>query len=189
MKRATSISAKHALWSDARLLGEASRDPDAFGVVYTRYAERVARFFLQRTGDRSTSLDLTAETFARAWLSVDRFRDLAGGSAGPWLFGIARNVLYASVATGRMERKACDRLGLEVPYESQTEPSEAWLEGLDEALEALPARQREAVKLRIVDDLSYADTAAALGCSPTAARIRVSRALSTLRNALEGGHQ
>lgn len=183
-------SAKHTGWNDARLLSEARRDPDAFSVVYDRYAERIARFFVQRTGDRVASLDLTAETFARAWFGLDRFRDLADGSAGPWLFGIARNILYASVAKGRTEREARDRLGLELLlHESRSEPSDTWLEGLEEAVEALPARQQEAVTLRLIDDLSYEDTAAALGCSPTAARIRVSRALSTLRHALEGGQQ
>jgi RNA polymerase sigma factor (sigma-70 family) len=182
-------SAKHARWSDARLLGEARRDPDAFRVLYDRYAERIARFFVRRTGDRGASLDLTAETFARAWFARERFDDLAGGSAGPWLFGIARNVLYASVANRRMERAACDQLGLELQHDSRSEPSETWLEGLEEAVDALPARQRRAIELRLIDDLSYEETAAALGCSPTAARIRVSRALSTLRNALEGGHQ
>jgi RNA polymerase sigma-70 factor (ECF subfamily) len=74
-------------------------------------------------------------------------------------------------------------------FQSHAEPSEAWFEGLDQALQSLPGRQREAIQLRVIEDRSYDDTAAALGCSPTAARIRVSRALSTLRNALEGGTQ
>ena len=49
--------------------------------------------FLRRADSRATALDLTAETFAQAWLVRARFRDEANGSAAPWIYGIARNVL------------------------------------------------------------------------------------------------
>jgi DNA-directed RNA polymerase specialized sigma24 family protein len=78
------------LKSDAELVVAARDDPDCFRLLYDRYAERIHRFFFGRTADRETALDLTAETFAQAWMSRDGFRDLAGGSAGPWLFTIAR---------------------------------------------------------------------------------------------------
>ena len=47
--------------------------------------------------------DLTAETFAQAWLTRDRFRDEHGGSALPWLLGIARNVLRETIRLDRVE--------------------------------------------------------------------------------------
>lgn len=148
------------------------------------------RFFIRRTGDHDASLDLTAETFARAWFGVAAFRDLAGGSAGPWLFGIARNVLFASVTAGRLESEARSKLGLLSDRGAEeAEPDASWLTDVDQAVAALPPRQRKAIELRVIADLSYEDTAAALGCSPTAARIRVSRALSALRNAMEGEAQ
>jgi DNA-directed RNA polymerase specialized sigma24 family protein len=50
---------------------------------YDRYAERIHRLHLARSHDRDAALDLTAETFAEAWLALDRFRDLADGSPGP----------------------------------------------------------------------------------------------------------
>src|SRR5205814_9767830 len=48
---------------------------------------------------------------------------------------------------------------------------------LDSALAQLPAGQRDAVELRVVRALSYAEVASSLGCSEVAARIRVMRAL------------
>jgi len=163
-------------------------DPDAFRVLYDRYAERMFRYFIRRTGNHDASLDLTAETFARAWFGVAAFRDLAGGSAGPWLFGIARNVLFASVAAGRLESEARTKLGLLMDRNTEEPETDArWLTDVDQAVAALPSQQREAIELRVMADLSYEETAAALGCSPTAARIRVSRALSALRSAIEGG--
>ena len=64
-----------------------------------------------------------------------------------------------------------------------------WLDGLDEeveaALSALPPAQRRAVELRVIHDQDYAVVAAELGCSTTAARIKVSRGLSGLRARLD----
>src|SRR3954453_11417292 len=97
--------------TDAQLLAAAETDAHAFREVYDRYAGAIHRFHLGRTRARDAALDLTAETFAQAWLSRRRFRDLAGGSAGPWLFAIARHVLVASVRRGRLERAACEPLG------------------------------------------------------------------------------
>jgi len=51
---------------------------------------------------------------------------------------------------------------------------------LAEALETLPEHEREAVELRVVDELPYPDVAARLGVRPAAARLRVSRALRRL---------
>jgi RNA polymerase sigma-70 factor, ECF subfamily len=57
---------------------------------------------------------VTAEVFARAWLSRRRFRDEGDGSAFPWLYGIARNVLLDSLRKRRVEQAARMRLGLPV---------------------------------------------------------------------------
>ena len=51
-------------------------------------------------------------------------------------------------------------------------------------LAALPAAQRDAVRLRIVDELSYDDLAARLGITPDNARARVSRGLRALTRAI-----
>ena len=91
--------------SDAHLIEGARTDAWAFRELYGRYAERMYRFYLGRSRDADAAHDLTAETFAQAWLARARFEDVAGGSAGPWLFGIARNVLSASVR--RRPTRAC----------------------------------------------------------------------------------
>lgn len=171
--------------TDADLIRSASVAAGPFRELYERYAERIHVFHLRRTGDADAAHDLTAETFARAWVARARFRDDAGGSAGPWLFGIARNVLLESVRRGRLETAACRRLGIFDRLEREpasTEPEEAWLDGLDEALAALPDGQRDAVELRVVHELDYERVAAALDTTPRAARVRVSRGLASLRS-------
>jgi RNA polymerase sigma-70 factor (ECF subfamily) len=58
------------------------------------------------------------------------------------------------------------------------------LESFEALIGALPHRARTALGLRYVEDLSYEDIARRLGCSPEAARQRVSTAVRTLRRRL-----
>jgi RNA polymerase sigma-70 factor (ECF subfamily) len=68
---------------------------------------------------------------------------------------------------------------------SGAEPHEGWLHGLDEALAALPPDQREAIRLRVEEDLSYDAVARRAGASPQVVRARVSRGLRSLRTRLD----
>jgi RNA polymerase sigma-70 factor (ECF subfamily) len=176
--------------TDAQLIAASRSDDEAFRELYDRYAWLLHRFFARRTRSDQAALELTAETFAQAWLSRTRFRDLAGGTAGPWLFAIARRVLVRSVRRERIDRDGRERLRVEAGADAPP-PEPRWLDGLDADLETalaeLPGGHREAVELRVLADLSYAQIAARLGCSPVAARIRVSRSLAWLRTRLEGG--
>lgn len=173
--------------TDAELLSAARTDAGAFRQLYDRYAEAIHRFHLGRTRQHEAALDLTAETFAQAWLSRSRFRDLAGGSARPWLYAIARHVLVASVRRRELERTATDRLGLLLEVDrpvAPVEPESAWLDGLDDELAALDPHVRKAIELRVVEELGYGEVAAATGTTPGAARVRVHRGLQTLRTRL-----
>ena len=170
--------------SDAGLVAAARSDPDAFRELYRRYAERIYGYFVRRTHDVDAAHDLTAETFAQAWLVRARFRDEADGSAAPWLCGIARNVLLMSIRRGRLENRASERLGLLARADAGGAgdvPDERWADGVDELLETLPSTQREAVRLRVLEELDYDEVAAALGTSAPAARVRVHRGLAGLR--------
>jgi RNA polymerase sigma factor (sigma-70 family) len=167
--------------SDAQLLGSA--DSGAFRELYERHSERIYRFQLGRTRDRDAALELTAETFAQAWLSRTRFRDLADGSAAPWLYGIARHVLLASVRKRRLEQRALERLGAAIDRDDdEVVPSALWLDGLDEAIAELPPEVRRALELRVVDELPYDAVAREMQTTAGAARVRVHRGLSALRS-------
>jgi RNA polymerase sigma-70 factor (ECF subfamily) len=173
--------------SDAALLAAARHDAGAFHALYLRHAARIYAEHLRRTRDPDAAHDLTAETFAQAWLVRERFRDEVDGSALPWLLGITRNVLLMSVRRRRLEKLACERIGLRDRLDgapAAADPDESWLDGLDELLAELPDGQREALRLRVFEDRDYADVAHGLGTSPQAARVRVHRALRLLRHRL-----
>src|SRR4051812_47483388 len=154
--------------SDAELLRRSGSEPEAFGVLYDRHIGSIYAWCRARAGDAAA--DLAAETFARAWLHRRRFRDEAGGSAGPWLYGIAGNVYRDSLRRGRVEAAARRRLGLPV-FTDDLE-----LERVDErlsvradalaAVAALPAADRVALELRVGEGRSYSDVAARLHTTP-----------------------
>jgi RNA polymerase sigma factor (sigma-70 family) len=142
--------------SDGELMRRSRTDGDAFCVVYQRYAPKLHRWFARQA--RDTAADMTAEVFAQAWLSRKRFRDNAEGSAGPWLFGIAQNILRESVRRQAVETRGRRKLGLAVEFADD----EGYVE-VDErlstppttlaALAALPPDQRRAIELRVLDEL------------------------------------
>ncbi len=169
--------------SDAVLLREASHDPAAFTELYVRHVEAVHGWLRRRLGWAAS--DLTAETFARAWLNRGRFRDERDGSALPWLLGIAANLLADAARHDRIETGARERLGLPVDLahedgytevEQRLSPRVA----LAKHLESLAPGERDALELRIVEELSYEEVAERLEIRPAAARLRVSRALRRL---------
>ena len=178
--------------SDAQLITEARRSPDAFSELYRRHVRAVYAWFRARAPERHAS-DLTAETFAQAALSLRRFRDEANGSALPWLYGIARNLLRRHEQRRRVDTKARERLGMPIrSYDLDVDELDSRADAtglapvLASALAGLPAEQRRAVELRVVGELDYAAVAASLGCSEGAARLRVMRALASLSRLLKG---
>ena len=174
------------LRSDADLLRAARRDADAFCELYQRYRERIFGYFRSRAGDEDTAIELSAETFSRAWVMRERFEDEREGSVAPWLFGIARNVLLMSVRRGALERRVAIELGVlgRLELQGSRVPESRWTEGADELLDSLPLSQRDALRLRIIDELDYDEVAEALGTSRETARVRVHRGLTGLRRRL-----
>jgi RNA polymerase sigma-70 factor (ECF subfamily) len=173
--------------TDAELL--ADRDPDAFALLYDRHAAQLYGWARARVGEHAA--DLAAEVFARAWLCRARFRDETGGSALPWLYGIADNVLRDSLRRRRVEDAARRRLGLPATIEPEAgyEAVERRLSLPEEALRAvagLPEKERELLRLRVVEERPYREISRRLGCSPAVARLRVSRALRRLQLSLGG---
>ena len=173
--------------ADDELLARSRAEPDAFGAFYCRHEDAVLRFFLRRTRRAELAADLTAETFAAALESAERFRP-GPAPAEAWLFGIARNVLMSSLRRGSVEDRA--RNALEMPPLALTDQALDRVEELMDAAKAapllelvhdLPSAQRAAVKARVIDELPYGEIASSLGCSESVVRQRVSRGLRTLR--------
>ena len=159
--------------------------------LYGDHRDELLAFFARRTADPEVALDLLAETFAQAVASQHRFR--LGGDPVGWLYGIAKKQLALFYRRGRIEQAALKRLGIErEPASPEVLAEVARRAGLDElrgelqaAMAGLSASTRDAVRLRVLEELSYRDLADRLGISEGAARVRVSRGLAALAGALD----
>jgi RNA polymerase sigma-70 factor, ECF subfamily len=170
--------------TDSELIRRAREDPEALGELYLRWKDPLFSWFRARVPETDAS-ELTAELFAQVALNLGRFRDEMDGSAGPWLYGIGKNLLRRYFERGRVEREARSRLGMPLrSYESEFEEVDERLAaegaGLTAALEALPAGQRAALELRVLEGRRYDEIANALDCTEVAARLRVMKALGRL---------
>jgi RNA polymerase sigma factor (sigma-70 family) len=178
--------------TDGELLRAADHDPHAFRLLYDRWAKALLAFCYRRTYDAEASLDLVAETFAIAYQKRHRFGD-RGRPVGAWLYGIAARELATYQRRQRVELRACRRLAVvapsldEVSIERIEELVDAaqWRTALSEALAQLTAAERDAVRLRVIQQLDYPTVAARLRCSEQAARARVHRGLTRLATTLE----
>jgi RNA polymerase sigma factor (sigma-70 family) len=166
-------------------------DGVAYGEFYRRYRVVLLAFLRRRGCSSEVAADLTAETFAAALVvTLDRGRDLPA-EPGSWLFTIALNKLRDSVRRGRVEQQARARLLLE-PLAMDDEDMRR-IEQLTDAAdlpslmaERLSAEQLVVLQARVVEEREYAEIARTLRCSEAVVRKRVSRALNTLRTAMEG---
>jgi RNA polymerase sigma-70 factor, ECF subfamily len=178
--------------TDAQLL--ASGGGDEFMLVCDRHGAALRAWLRLRTRNGDVAAELLAETLAAAWAGRKRFRDPGDGSAAPWLFGIAAKQAALYWRKRRVASAARERIGMTVrsydadPFDEADErlllaslAPDAWA-----AIAGLPPDQRDALTLRVADELGYADVARRLHISEGAARTRVSRALSTLRSRLQG---
>jgi RNA polymerase sigma factor (sigma-70 family) len=168
-------------------------DARAYAELYEARSRDMLVFFVRRTFDVEVARDLTAETFAQAFEHRRRYRGSTDAEAAGWLYGIARHQLSHYVRRGVVRTKAVERLGISVPAVSEDDYERIVdLAGLAElrgrvaaAFADLGPDQRDALRLRVIDEQSYPDVAAALGVSEQTARARVSRGLRGLADALE----
>jgi RNA polymerase sigma factor (sigma-70 family) len=164
-----------------------------FSAVYAREIERVLIFLARRTLDVTLAADLAAETFALAFRAWPKLEGRSDEEVRAWLFTVARRQVGRYFRSARAEQRAVRRLGIQVPtvYEDDVElcapggGRRARRAEVGAQLVRLGSEQRDAVRLRVVEERPYPDVALALGISEQAARARVSRGLRALRSVLE----
>jgi RNA polymerase sigma factor (sigma-70 family) len=173
--------------SDSELLTASAAEPGVFTELYRRHAEDLLRYFARRTLDPEAAAELTAETFAQAFVSRTTYRD-TGANGVAWIYGVARHQLGRFFRAGQVDRAA--RRRLEMPERELPPADYERIEDLvdfepirgaiTEALETLRDDHREALRYRVIEQLSYPEVARRLSCSEDNARQRVSRGLRRL---------
>ena len=152
-------------------------DREAYGELYRLHHAAVFRLARFRLGGEQAAEDAAAETFARAWAALPRYR-FTGAPFSAWLYAIARNVSADEQRRrGRVEPRGT------LPETSETPQHEDRL-ALAAAVAKLPKGQRAVVEMKFVLGLTNAEVATALGRSPGAVNAMQWRALRTLRRRL-----
>jgi RNA polymerase sigma-70 factor (ECF subfamily) len=161
----------------------------AFTELVARYQDRIYRFLVRLTRSQDDALDLTQETFLRAFQGLPLWRPDARFTT--WLFRIARNLAFDLLR----RHKTVEFVALEDDADAPdpTPGPDAALEMaqrlrlLDAALLRLPAEHREIVLLREIEDLSYDDIAAVLDINLGTVKSRLARARRTLIETVPNG--
>ena len=121
----------------------------------------MARSLLVIGGDAEAARDAVAEAFGRAYERWPRVASL--DSPGGWVYRVALNELRRRMRRRALESHLLRRERLDSISPSDVDP-DVW-----DAVAALPQRQREAIVLRYVGDLTERDVAGVLGISEGAA--------------------
>jgi len=169
------------------MLAARAGDREAVGTLFRRHHAAVYAYCARVVLDGPAASDLAQETFVR----VFRYRSgFSGVGFAAWLYRIARNVCYDHLRGVRR------RVQTEADWvRERTGPAADGSERgalLETGLARLSAEDREIISLTRFQDLPYDEVADVLGCTPTAARVRLHRALKRLRRVVleleEGDH-
>lgn len=152
--------------------------------LYAAYHAGIHGYLARMVGDDELAADLAQETFVKAYRAFDTLHDPALARA--WLYRIA-----GRTALDELRRRRVVRF---VPWLGQSRGVAASAEDvvlhgqltgeLERALASLPERQRMALLLSELHELTGVELAAAIGTSHDAARALLARAREQLRQAL-----
>jgi RNA polymerase sigma factor (sigma-70 family) len=170
--------------SDDELLLRLSQHPDAMAALFQRHADAVHRFLSRRVGPQPAE-DLLAEVFVAAVSARARVRPHESGSALPWLYGIARNVIRTYLRqrprpSGWPPDDDIDWAAVDARVTAIGRREE-----LRRALAALTPEERDVLLLVAWHGLTPTESAAVLNITAEAARSRLARGRRRAQAALD----
>lgn len=182
--------ASREAWTDAEVVERVRAGETAlYEIVMRRYNQRLYRTALAILRDSAEAEDVMQDTYVRAFRHLDQFRGSAKFST--WLTRIAVNeALHRIRLRGRtqpMDFAEDDGESSMNLAETSPNPEEqasiAELGGfLERAVLELPDPYRTVVMLRDIEELSTAETAAALNLTEENVKVRLHRGRAMARN-------
>lgn len=180
--------------SDRQLVAAAQRgDAAAFEALAGRHQDTILNVAFRTLGDREAAEDVTQDALVRLHTALPGFRGDA--EVKTWLFRVTLNLCHDH---GRRLRRRGTELGL---HDTPSEPAMAVRDdphgsldvgrargAIEAAIQRLPETQREAVLLRFVADLSYAEIAEITGVPAGTVASRVFRGLKRLGSDVDPRH-
>lgn len=164
-------------------------EQDAFRQLVEAYQAPVYRLALRMCGgDAALAEDAAQEAFLAAWRGLPRFR--GDSRLSTWLYRLTTNAAIDWLRREKRHRGMDDVTELELPDDGpgpqdQAEQAEAQ-QAVRRALGQLSEEHRQVLLLRYMQELDYAEIAAALEISEGTVKSRISRAKMRLRELLDG---
>lgn len=149
-----------------------------------RHYRDVYRYVRRRSLTDADAEDVTQEVFADAAAALERFRPGSPPMLA-WLYTVAQRRLADSARRSARRREASDETLLELVVAPAPEYGGDIAGILERGLRELPLLQRQAVAMKLVNGMSFAEIAAATRSSEGACRMRFLRGLEQLREFLE----
>jgi RNA polymerase sigma factor (sigma-70 family) len=173
---------------EAELLGRiAAHDEPAIEVLYRRYSSPLYSLAYQVTRSDRFAQDVVQEVFVAVWRDAGRF-DPARGSAGAWLYSLARHKAIDLVRREATVRRHTADVDLEWEESPDDVDEEAWLrvrrDTVRAAMATLPDAQRTALELAFFAGLTHVEVAERLGIPLGTAKTRIRTALLKLRDVI-----
>jgi RNA polymerase sigma-70 factor (ECF subfamily) len=173
--------------ADDRTLVAAFRDGrrEAFDLIVVRHRRNVFQVCYRFVNHHEDAADLAQDVFVRAFRGLRNFKGDA--SLGTWLYRVAVNTCLNRLS---VKKPATAPLEAAVHVDTRaTSPLDAVLrseraEVLRHAIDRLPPKQRATLVLRVYQDCSHEEIAAALGTTVGAAKANLFHALGNLRRML-----
>lgn len=158
----------------------AGGDRDAFATLYRRHHAIVFRFARLMTGSQSAAEDIVQEVFLVVMRNANRY-DPSRAALPTYLYGIARHQTRRRLTRDR-KFVALDGIAPEAPAMGPNSDPTTTLERREDLLKlrrailSLPRKYREVIVLCDLQDVSYCQSAAVLGCAVGTIRSRLHRA-------------
>jgi RNA polymerase sigma-70 factor, ECF subfamily len=158
-------------------------DKEAFAELYRRRQRDVYRFALHMTGVPDVAEDVTQEVFMVLMRKGNEYDELKG-SVDAFLLGVARNYVFRRLRQERcfvsIEDAANNAAANDEAGASETLTRTEAILAMHKAVLNLPEHYREAVVLCDLQELTYSEAAAVLGCAIGTVRSRLHRARTLL---------
>lgn len=173
------------------------RDRDAYRALFVRFAPRLKAFVMGQGLSAGEAEDLAQEAMLSVWRKAHLF-DPRRAAASTWIYTIARNLRIDAARKARRIHDMPDELTRSLQSEDRGPDADDAMIGAEAAAEvrhhihALPAEQKEVLRLSFYEDLSHGDIAAALNLPLGTVKSRLRLALARLKGligvpASEGG--
>jgi RNA polymerase sigma-70 factor (ECF subfamily) len=186
------LTSLHSMTDEELVHSAQAGESPAFDELVRRYTNIVYRVLYKILRHEEDSQDALQDTFVSAYRALPRFRQDAKFST--WIYRIATNAALMKARSRKTNLVSLDQPGDEgegrgvwdLPDWSATPDQEILTDEIrrvmEEAIQALPPEQRAAFVLHDVQDLSSAETAAAMSITVSAVNSRLHRARVFLRD-------